>query len=128
MKTREVVTSRPILLRDQQRAIYAYKAVESLAKESIRDYKVIVGDLGANILRVGLSAALAAVERGGERRSNWLLGHLADANITGLESTTANDFTKVVRELSTDDYIFATREILRLTSWLKRAIQAVSAD
>ncbi|MBY0552126.1 MAG: type III-B CRISPR module-associated protein Cmr5 [Candidatus Obscuribacterales bacterium] len=128
MSKQQVVAQPPTLLKDQQRAIYAYKAVELLPKERLSDYKITVNSLGANILRIGLSAALAAVERLGEKRATLLLGHLAGASISGLESSTAKDFTKVVRNLPTDDYILATREVLRLVSWLKRATQAVSEE
>lgn len=111
------------LLRDQQRALHAYHAVESVPSESRENYKIAVNDLGANILRSGLCAAIAAVQR---RRDggNILLGHLASAGVPGLEGATAQDLAQRVRELDAESYMIATRDFLKVASWLKRAVQA----
>jgi CRISPR-associated protein Cmr5 len=116
-------TAKRPLLRDQQRALHAYHAVESVPSESRENYKIAVNDLGANILRSGLCAAIAAVQRcrdGG----NILLGHLASAGVPGLEGATAQDLAQRVRELDAESYMIATREFLKVASWLKRAVQA----
>jgi CRISPR-associated protein Cmr5 len=113
------------LLRDQQRALHAYEAVGRVPKTKTQqdDYKNAVNDLGANILRSGLCAAIAAVQRLGDR-ANVLLGHLASANVPGLEDATAQNLAQRVRGLDSDSYIIATREMLQVATWLKRAVQA----
>lgn len=111
------------LLRDQRRALHAYDSVSKVPKEGRKDYEIAVNDLGANILRSGLCAALAAVQRLGER-GNLLLEHLANAGVPGLEKATAKELAKRVRELDVDAYMIATREMLEVAVWLKRAVQA----
>lgn len=111
------------LLRDQRRALHAYDSVSKVPKEGRKDYEIAVNDLGANILRSGLCAALAAVQRLG-RRGELLLKHLAEAGVPGLEKATAEELAKRVRELDVDAYMIATREMLEVAVWLKRAVQA----
>ncbi len=112
-----------VLFRDQRRALHAYEAVSQVPKDRQKDYKIEVNDLGANILRSGLCAALAAVQRLGER-GNLLLAHLAGADIPGLGGIPAQDLPRRVRELDADAYMMATREMLQIATWLKRAVQA----
>lgn len=112
-----------VLIRDQQRALHAYEVVRTVPKEKQRDYKIAVNDLGANMLRSGLCAALAAVQRLGEP-ARLLLAHLASANVPGLEEVAPDDLPRRVRELDTDSYMIATREMLQVAMWLKRAVQA----
>jgi CRISPR-associated protein Cmr5 len=111
------------ILRDQGRALHAYEAVGKVPKAQQKDYEIAVKDLGANILRSGLCAAIAAVQRLGNRGES-LLGHLAAANVPGLEGATASDLARKVRELDADTYMIATREMLQVAVWLKRAVQA----
>lgn len=121
----EATLSGAVLFRDQRRALYAYEAVSQVPKDrqTRKDYKIAVNDLGANILRSGLCAALAAVQRLGDR-GNLLLAHLAGADIPGLTGTSAQDLPGRVRELDADAYMIATREMLQIATWLKRAVQA----
>jgi CRISPR-associated protein Cmr5 len=111
------------LVRDQRRALHAYEAVGKVPKNDRNDYEIAVSDLGANILRSGLCAAIAAVQRLGSR-GELLLEHLASAGVPGLERATAKDLAKRMRELDVDAYIIATREMLQVAVWLKRAVQA----
>lgn len=111
------------LLRDQRRALHAYEAVGKVPKEQHKDYEIAVNDLGANILRSGLCAAIAAVQRLGNR-GELLLGDLAAAGVPGLEDAGPNDLARRVRELDADAYMIATREMLHVAVWLKRAVQA----
>jgi CRISPR-associated protein Cmr5 len=113
--------------RDQQRALHAYSAVATVAKTDRKDYKIAVNDLGANILRSGLVAAMAALERLGVR-GKIVLEHLAAAKVPGLDGATPNDLTDRVRRLEVDAYMIATREILAIATWLKRAVQATFGD
>jgi CRISPR-associated protein Cmr5 len=116
-----------MLLRDQRRALHAYEAVGKVPKEQQKDYKIAVNDLGANILRSGLCAAIAAVQRLGNR-GELLLGHLAAAGLPGLERAEASNLARRVRELDADAYMIATREMLQVAVWLKRAVQATFGD
>jgi CRISPR-associated protein Cmr5 len=116
-------TSEARVARDQQRALHAYACVDKVPKDQQKDYNSAVNDLGVNVLRSGLCAALAAVQRLG-KRGELLMHHLAAASVPGLEKATAGDLTRRVRELSVDDYMIATREMLQVAMWLKRAAQA----
>ncbi|MFP4600084.1 MAG: type III-B CRISPR module-associated protein Cmr5 [Persicimonas sp.] len=111
-------------LRDQQRALHAYEAVAQVQPRQRKDYQIAVNDLGANILRSGLCAAMASVQRLGNR-GDVLLGHLASARVPGLEDATAHDIGQRVRGLDADSYMIATRELLQVATWLKRAVQAI---
>lgn len=112
------------LMRDQLRALHAYDAVSGVQGAQLqKDYKIMVNDLGAIILRSGLCAAIASVQRRGEQ-GKALLGHLASAGVPGLEGATANDFAQRVRGLDATSYMMATRELLQVATWLKRAVQA----
>jgi len=109
--------------RDQRWALHAYDVVGKLEKGQA-DYEIVVNSLGADILRNGLSAALATLERQKDSRGEVLLEHLASADLTGLANATGQDLARRVRGLDVDGYIIATREILQLATWLKRAAQA----
>jgi len=114
-------------VRDQRRALHAYKVVAEVPKENQKDYEIAVNDFGANILRSGLCAAIAAVQRLGDR-GKLLLDHLASAGVPGLEGATENDLAKRVRELDAEAYMIATREMLQVAVWLKRAVQATFGE
>ncbi|MCS6800033.1 MAG: type III-B CRISPR module-associated protein Cmr5 [Myxococcota bacterium] len=111
------------LLRDQRRALHAYESVGKVPKAQRKDYEIALNDLGANILRSGLCAAIAAVQRLGDRGS-LLLEHLASADVPGLEGAKASDLARRIRALDADGYMIATRELLQVATWLKRAVQA----
>ena len=113
-----------LILRDQRRALHAYEAVSAVAKDERDEYRTAVNDLGANILRGGLCAALAATQRLGKRGGDILIGHLAIAGVPGLESVPPQELARRVRELDADSYMIATREVLQVATWLKRAVQA----
>ena len=117
------------VFRDQQRALHAYEPVGNVpqGQQEQRDYKTAVNDLGANILRSGLCAAIASVQRLGPR-GEVLLGHLAVAGVPGLQGATARDLAKRVRELDADSYMIAAREMLQVAMWLKRAAQATFGE
>jgi CRISPR-associated protein Cmr5 len=115
------------MFRDQQRALHAYQSVASVEPAKRKDYEIAVNDLGSHILRSGLCAAIAAVQRLGER-GKPLLEHLANARVPGLEGVTANDLAKRICELDADGYMLATREFLKVAQWLKRAVQATSEE
>lgn len=119
---------RVALLRDQRRALYAYEVVAQVPRNQQRDYKVVVNDFGANVLRSGLCAALAGLEREKAGRGGLLLKHLAAADIPGLEGVSRDDLPVHVRALDVDAYMIVTREVLQTAAWLKRAAQAMFGE
>jgi CRISPR-associated protein Cmr5 len=119
--------SGPVVLRDQERARFAYERVAAVPQAERDDYENAVLGLGADILRVGLLAALAAVQRL-EKRGERLLDDLAAAKIPGLGAKDGAQLVERARELDVDGYMIATRETLALVSWLRRACQATFED
>jgi len=119
--------------RDQERARHAYKCVGDVEEGERAEYKVLVNSLGAAVMRSGLSAALAFIERELDEKkpkapaANTFFDHLGSAGIPGLKAAGKN-VPKLVRELELDDYMLATREVLKLTIWFRRAVQALFAD
>lgn len=112
------------LLRDQQRALHAYEAVASVPDAQRREYEQVVYDLGATILRNGLASALAALERKRDHRARLLLAHLASYGAPGLHGATGETLPARVRALDAAGYMLATRELLLVATWMKRAVQA----
>lgn len=113
--------------RDQRRALQAYQAVAGVPKEKHKDYQSVINDLGANILRSGLAAAMAALERRGDH-GKTVLDHLARAGVPGLDGAKENTLPDCVRRLDVDAYMIATREMIAVATWLKRAAQATFQD
>jgi CRISPR-associated protein Cmr5 len=114
-------------LRQQSWALHAYQVVDRVSEDRLRDYRIVVNDLGANVLRGGLAAAIAALERE-DRRGGLVLEHLASAGISGLEGATRDDLPDRVRRLDVDGYVIASREVLQFAAWLRRAVQAIPGD
>ena len=118
------------LNRDQQRAQWAYASAEEVAIVSHDDYKITVNDLGANIIRSGLAASIAFLQRDKSRDViNLLLKQLAQPDALGDRCSipaglSPSELAAAIRGLELNNYMLATREILALATWLKRAIQA----
>ncbi|WP_338872954.1 type III-B CRISPR module-associated protein Cmr5 [Myxococcus stipitatus] len=128
--------------REQLRALRAYQCVRAVPTGLRADYKPRVHGLGASVLRDGLAAALAFLEREkkadereplGTNAAKWLLNDLAKS----LESAplpelnrrlTTMSLPDAVRELKLEEYMLATRETLRLLVWFRRAVQATFKD
>lgn len=116
------------ILRDQARACLAYNKVATVKLEQRTDYAIVVQDLGTNLRRMGLATALSLLERRANEAGRLLLAHVAEADVVGL-GTDAKTLPKRAREL--DDlarYMLATRELLRLAAWFKRAVQATFTE
>ncbi|MCC7495840.1 MAG: type III-B CRISPR module-associated protein Cmr5 [Fimbriimonadaceae bacterium] len=115
------------MTRDQQRAQHAYARVAEVPRDERADYEVFVKDLGACLLRSGLAVAICTLERehaAGRRAAGTLLGHLATASIPGLAGTDSRTLGAQVRQLELAAYLLASRETLRVATWLKRAVEA----
>jgi len=133
------MSKEPTLTRDQQRALRAYEAVANVPEKDRKDYKIAVQALGAEILRSGLAAAMAGLERR-KGKADRLREDLANAGIPRLVqlgredipilrgALTRDNLPAKVRALPLDDYILVTRETLQVVLWLKRAVQATFKD
>lgn len=113
------------MTRDQIRAIAAYERARQVhGRDNRNDFEILVNDLAANILRSGLAAAIAFAERDKSRQAvQHLFTHLVEANIPGLTGTW-EELPNTIRCLDCDAYMLATREIRKILTWLKRAVQA----
>jgi CRISPR-associated protein Cmr5 len=115
------------LTRQQQRALHAYARVEAVPIAERADYGTRVNGLGSAVLRNGLAAALAFLERDAPKPSSaagLLLEHLSSAEIPGLTGGRGADLPGAVRRLDLRGYMLATREVLQLVVWFRRAVQA----
>jgi CRISPR type III-B/RAMP module-associated protein Cmr5 len=111
--------------REQERARHAYACAEKVLEEDRAAYKALANGFGAFVLKNGLAGALAFVERGKSDKANGLfLDHLATANLPALAGKKGAGLFAEVRGLEVADYMLVTREILALTVWLRRAVQA----
>lgn len=116
-----------MLTRDQARARHAYDRVRAVPEEQRHEYKTLVFALGPNVMRSGLAAALAFVERETKRTraAGAFLRDLAGANLPGLAGAN-DDLPERVRRLEdVEAYMLATREVLKLSVWFRRAAQAL---
>lgn len=117
---------------DQRRAYHAYQSVKEVSAEDLAEYKQAVQSLGTSVLRIGLAATLSALQGDYEKSAVKLLfRHLAGAGIPGLErGDSSREAHQVLpekaRQLGTADYMLATRELLKVAQWFKRAVQAYS--
>lgn len=113
----------PRLLRDQHRAAIAYECVDKVkSAKGSKAYKNLVLALGVDIRRMGLSAALAAVERENGGDGKLLLSHLRRAP---MHVRPPDDLPTWVRGLELTKYMLVTRELLQFVAWLRRAVQSL---
>ncbi len=120
-----------MLTRDQQRAVHAYSAVGDIGPDKAlrQDYEIRVKNLGAQVIRGGLTATMSFLERDRDKPAvTLLLGHLANARIPGLEGCPGQGVPARIRAMDVDAYMLATREFLRVVLWLRRAVQAAAWD
>jgi CRISPR-associated protein Cmr5 len=122
------VTTGGAITREQRRAQRAYACVRDARTKGdkfLAGYRTAVNGLGPNTLRSGLSAAMAFLERGrGDGPVVQLLGDLGKFDLPGLAGATADTLPDKVRALPVTEYMMATRELLEVVQWLKRACQA----
>jgi CRISPR-associated protein Cmr5 len=125
-------------VRDHRRARQAYQRVATIATEkrndvkalSVKAYKSAVDSFGANVIRSGLGAAVAWLQRRGTPEAGAFLEDLASADLRGIGIVQrADDFAAAVRRASNADYMLATRDAIAVVSWFRRALQtAVAAE
>lgn len=122
----------PRTRKDQRRAIWAYQRAQA-AVNDLSEYEGAVQTFAATVLRNELGVAASVLERDRERAGpRQLIADLAAApDVPGLSAAGAvnpNKWPGRVRGLaSLDDYMLATRELLALATWLRRACRALSA-
>lgn len=131
-------SSPAILRRDQQRALYAYTKVGEVVADrdvEFKEYKIAVHAIGAEIMRSGLAAAMSELERKQARKAvGKLMTHLAGAGIPGLlprngqSEPIGDELPGQVRALHVGAYMLATREMLQVILWFKRAVQAYGVE
>lgn len=118
--------------RDQERARHAYRCVgEVKEKELGADYKPRVNGFPAMVQRNGLAAAISFVERDASKEDKaaaLFLTHLADADIPNLKGKKGNALPGAIRALPVPDYMLATREVLKISIWFRRAAQALLGE
>jgi hypothetical protein len=88
-----------------------------------------VQSFAAALLRSGFAAAVSILERSAERKAfAMLLGHLATWPLPGkLAEGPAKEWPSRVRGLADiSEYMQATRELVALLGWLRRACRAVN--
>jgi CRISPR-associated protein Cmr5 len=121
----------PRLLRDQHRAATAYQCVAEVLKPvkdaiDAKAYRNRVLAVGVDIRRMGLSGALAAVERE-KAVGKLLLSHLQRAPMQARPSE-VQDLPTWIRGLDLTAYMLVTRELLQFVVWLRRAVQSLIGE
>ncbi|MBX6351583.1 MAG: hypothetical protein IRZ11_08780 [Clostridia bacterium] len=126
-------------LRDRDMARRAYSLVAGLlagkggekAENVLKDYSIALQAFTGSLLRDGLAAAVAAMERQAdlENRGQAVLSHLAAgiADSTEGGSPDPRRFAEDVRRADTRRYMRMTREAIEFVTWLRRAVQANEA-
>jgi len=117
------------VLRDQLRARHAYASVASVPAPNFDDYRIAVNAFGTQVLRLGLCAAIAWLQRAKPGGADLFLQHLNAANLRGLTSVqpvrgAAQSFATKVQGTDATNYMIATRDTLALVVWFRRALQA----
>jgi CRISPR-associated protein Cmr5 len=118
------------ILRDQARARHAYACVASVPTHQRDDYKIAVNAFGAHVMRTGLCAAIAWLQRRDSDAAGLFLGHLDAAGIRGLPANSGKGsatFVDKVHAVDAASYMIATRDTLALVVWFRRAVQALLA-
>ncbi|KYG01466.1 hypothetical protein BE21_06045 [Sorangium cellulosum] len=115
--------------RDQRMAAHAYACVRNVPMNLREQYEVAVNLLGPAVLRNGLCAALAFLERRSESLAyQQFFRDLAGADVPGLETRESerpeHALPERARQLDLDEYQLASREMLLVAHWFKRAVQA----
>lgn len=113
-----------MITREQERARRAYECVAQIGTSQRDDYKIAVNAIGANVVRSGLAAAMSWLERDKSAVTEQLLDHLAGIGILGVGEVDGAGLPAAIRELPADRYMLATRDLLKIVIWFRRAVQA----
>lgn len=112
--------------KDQQRALRAYEWANA-AKDVLGEYEIAVQSFAAALLRSGFAAAVSVLERNKDRSGyQRLLCNLACWPLPGIETKLSAEWPAQVRALTdVNQYMRATRELVLLLNWLRRACRAL---
>ena len=115
----------PRLRQDQKRALEAYKWAEQAdAERLLDDYETAVQGFAATLLRSGLAAAVATLERNVKDKRDG--GRKLLTDLAQYHQSTLDLWPGEVRRMDVAAYMLATRELLALLAWLRRACRAVN--
>jgi hypothetical protein len=120
-----------LLRKDQERALTAYRWADvAKAADKIEEYETAVQGFAAALLRSGLAVAASVLERSANRGGfALLLEHLSGWKLPGIDSAPAKEWPGRVRAITdVSQYMLATRELVALLGWLRRACRAVQAE
>jgi hypothetical protein len=89
-----------------------------------------VQSFAATLLRSGFAAAVSVLERSADRGGfKLLLDHLASCALPGITSGSSSAWPASVRAVGDVGlYMQATRELIALLGWLRRACRAVGTE
>ena len=108
--------------REQQRALLAYRLVESVPQLDWDKYRTATLKAQALVRNAGLCQALHFLQNkddGGRRLVTDLHGHLTEAG-----AVTKDDFLTQVRIAQLHKYLAATRETLQCLVWQCRMVES----
>ena len=112
------------MTREQERAAHAFVCIRKVGAANQKNYKILVNEFGTNIIRSGLMAAIAFIQRYRDQGvARLFFEHLAGASIPGLHCN-GGDLAAHIKKLEANEYMFTTREFLKIALWFKRAAQA----
>lgn len=115
--------------KDQERALTAYAWAEAAKTAGLLEkYEIAVQGFAAALLRSGFAAAVSVAERNaGHGGYKQLLDNLASYSLPGLPVAAAAEWPGKVRGELKDVglYMQATRELIALLAWLRRACRAL---
>ena len=125
--------------KDQQRALSSYAWAKEAAKDPnvLKEYTIAAQGFAGALLRGGFAGAASALERDAKPEDNkngrpgfrLLLGHLASYALPGIPVGEAAAWAGKVRGLADlGSYMLATREMIALLSWLRRACRALGGE
>jgi hypothetical protein len=117
------------LRKDQQRALRAYEWANA-ARDVLGEYQIAVQSFAAALLRSGFAAAVSVLERNKDRSGyQRLLDNLAAWPLPGIQPRSSSaEWPAQVRALADiTQYMQATRELVLLLNWLRRACRALGA-
>ena len=104
---------------------------EAVAAAQFKAWKTAVMSFGSEVQRCGLLQAVAFLHRGQDkdvkavavRLTTCIRDHLIKVRIL-VPDEPESPLLTILRGVSTDEYMMATREVLALSLWLRRATQA----
>lgn len=104
---------------------------EAVAAGQFKAWKTAAMSFGSEVQRCGLLQAVAFLHRGQDknvamRLTECIRDHLIMVRILASREPREPLLT-ILRSVSTDEYMMATREVLALSVWLRRATQAQDA-